>query len=105
MSETDARLSSSSADEQALLAAYAKAGRPTPLAVILGGLNPVPRGWAVLRLFAPVSPWHDRNDVLQAVTENLVERGLLVLTRARRLSQNNEYEITDAGRRTVAGAE
>lgn len=86
-----------SGDDRALLGVFGAMRGPAPLAVVLNFVNPIPNGWAKLRLFAPCSPWHCRTGALIAAADGLASRGLLARTRARRLPLASEYKLTDAG--------
>ncbi len=86
-----------SCDELTLLGAFMVVQRPIPLGVVLSVVNPIPSGWAKLRMFTAQSPWHARTRTFVAVADELADRGLLNRTCSRRLPLGSEYEATNLG--------
>lgn len=83
--------------EHDLLTTFRFLDGPEPLHQAVALLNSLPTGWAILRLFTSRNPWSQRNRELEKSADVLAGRGMLTLTRARRLKLMCEYEITEAG--------
>lgn len=81
--------------EHDLLTVFRFLDAPYPLHQAVALLNPPPTGWALL--LTSRNPWSQRNRELEKVADVLAGRGLLTLTRFRRVALMCEYEITEAG--------
>lgn len=85
------------ADERAVMRSIHAATGTCQFVTVLVYLNPPPKGWRGLRLWGLRGPWHDRNDELIGVANNLASRGLLKVVRQERFPLLTVYRITDRG--------
>lgn len=81
--------------EHDLLTVFRFLDGPEPLHQAVATLDAPRAGWALL--FTSRNPWSQRNRELERAADALAGRGLLTLTRFRRVALMCEYEITEAG--------